>query len=121
VLKLINFMNYKKNILAAMALTLLLVGTQALAGNNDPLPSTLGTININDFAARIINYILGLIGSIALILFVYGGFLWMTSAGRADAVKNGQKIIVWATIGMAVVFTSYILVKFFMEGVIGVG
>jgi len=115
-----NLTNRKKNILVFVVLASLLISFRVLASNNEDLPTTLGTVNINDFIARIINYLLGMIGSVALVLFIYGGFLWMTSSGRAEAVAKGQKIIVWATIGMAVVFTSYILVKFFMQNVAGV-
>ena len=112
--------NRKKNILVFVVLVSLLISFRVLASNNEDLPTTLDTVNINDFIARIINYLLGMIGSVALVLFIYGGFLWMTSAGRAEAVAKGQKIIVWATIGMAIVFTSYILVKFFMKDIAGV-
>ena len=112
--------NCKKNILAFIILSSFLISFQVLASNDEDLPSTLGTVNINSFIARIINYLLGMIGSLALVLFIYGGFLWMTSAGRAEAVAKGQKIIIWATIGMAIVFTSYVLVKFFMKNVAGV-
>jgi len=83
------------------------------------LPNPLGTTNINTFAARIISYILGLVGTISLLLFIYGGLIWMTSAGNAASVKKGRDILVWAVIGMAVVFTSYILVKFVIQGVQG--
>jgi len=83
------------------------------------LPNPLGTTNINTFAARIISYILGLVGTISLLLFVYGGLTWMTSAGNPSAVKKGRDILVWAVIGMAVVFTSYILVKFVIQGIQG--
>lgn len=83
------------------------------------LPNPLGTTNINEFAARLINNILGFVGTISLLLFIYGGIIWMTSAGAPAKVKQGRDILVWAVIGMAVVFMSYILVKFIIQGVQG--
>lgn len=83
------------------------------------LPNPLGTTNINIFAARIISYVLGLVGTISLLFFIYGGLIWMTSTGSADKIKKGRDILVWAVIGMAVVFTAYILVKFVIQGVQG--
>lgn len=59
-------------------------------GGSAVLPNPLGTVNINDFAARIIN-ILGLVGTISLVLFIYGGLIWMTSAGSADKVKKRKR------------------------------
>lgn len=84
------------------------------------IPNPLGTTNINLFVSRIISYVLGLIGTVSLLLFIYGGLIWMTSAGSSDKVKKGRDILVWAVIGMAVVFTSYILVKFIIQGAQGV-
>ena len=83
------------------------------------IPNPLGTTNINIFVSRIISYILGLIGTVSLLLFIYGGLIWMTSAGSSDKVKKGKDILVWAVIGMAVVFSSYILVKFIIQGAQG--
>jgi len=88
-------------------------------GSNTSLPNPLGTTNINKFASTLINYVLGLVGTISLILFIYGGLVWMTSAGSSDKVKKGKDIFIWAVIGLAVVFTSYILVKFVIQGVQG--
>lgn len=87
---------------------------------NATIPNPLGKdITINSLAATIISYALGLVGTISLLLFVYGGFIWMTSAGASDKVKKGRDIIVWAVIGMAVVFSSYMAVKFVIQGVQG--
>lgn len=83
------------------------------------IPNPLGTVTLEGLIARIINYALGLVGTISLLLFVYGGFIWMTSAGSSDKVKKGRDIIVWAVIGMAVVFMSYIAVKFVIQGLQG--
>jgi len=85
------------------------------------IPNPLGTTDINVLIARVINFILSLVGSVSLLLFVYGGITWMTSAGAAEKVKKGKDIIVWAIIGLAVVFTSYILVKFVIQGITAVG
>lgn len=94
------------------------VGSASVA--NATIPNPLGKdITINSLAARIISYALGLVGTISLLLFVYGGFIWMTSAGASDKVKKGRDIIVWAVIGMAVVFSSYMAVKFVIQGVQG--
>lgn len=64
---------------------------------------------------RIIAVVLGLVGSIALVMFIYGGIIWMTSAGSSERVKKGRDAILWAVIGMAVIFASYGLTKFLIE------
>lgn len=61
---------------------------------------------------NITKLILGLIGSFALLMFIYGGFMFLISAGSADRVNTAKRIIVNAVIGIAIVFTSWILVNF---------
>jgi len=61
---------------------------------------------------KVINAILGIVGSLALAMFIFGGFTWMTAAGNAEKVKKGKDILVWATLGLVIIFSSYALVKF---------
>jgi len=84
------------------------------------LPNPLGTDNPNVLIGNIINFVLGFVGTIALVLFIYGGFTWMLSAGAPAKVTKGKDIIVWSIIGLFVVFTAYILVRFVIQGVTGI-
>ena len=68
----------------------------------------------NDLIGRIINSILGIVGSLALLMFVYGGLTWMTSSGNPEKVKKGRDVIIWSAIGLVIVFASYGLVKFLL-------
>jgi len=60
-------------------------------------------------------WILGIVGSLALIMFIYGGFTFLISAGSSDKVGQARKIIVAAVIGLIIVFTSYIIIKFVLN------
>ena len=73
-------------------------------GDNNPTPQAL--------IGRIINAVLSIVGSIALAMFIYGGFTWMTAAGGAEKVQKGKDILIWAAIGLVVIFASYALVNF---------
>lgn len=64
---------------------------------------------------NVLTGILGIVGSLALLMFVYGGFTWMLAAGNAENVKRGRDILVWATIGLVVIFSSYALIGFIMK------
>ncbi len=77
-------------------------------------PLGAGT-TVYSLIGRIVGVVLGLVGSIALLMFIYGGVLWMTSAGSADRVKKGREAILWSIIGMAVIFASYGLTRFLIE------
>lgn len=84
---------------------------------NNPLGKDMNTPQ--KFIGRIISGLLGVIGSIALVMFVLGGFKWMTSAGDKNKVASGRDTMLWAVLGLTVVFSSYALVKFVIEKVAG--
>lgn len=67
----------------------------------------------------IIKAALGIVGSIALLMFLYGGFLWLTSAGNEQKITKGKSVIVWAVIGLAVIFLSYAAVGFVIGALTG--
>ena len=74
-----------------------------------------GDYGINDIwqiVANWANRIYGLIGSIVLIMFIYGGFVFLTSAGSKERVTKGKDIIVRSIIGMAIIFLSYTIIGF---------
>ncbi len=77
-----------------------------------------GNTDINVLIGTIINAIMGIVGSLALAMFIYGGFTWMTAAGASEKVQKGKDIIIWATIGLIVIFSSYALVYFILNNVI---
>ncbi len=68
--------------------------------------------SIEQLIGRIIKAFLGIIGSISLLIFVYGGFILLTSQGNSSKIKTGQDTLVYASIGILVVFASYALLNF---------
>ncbi|MFA5248569.1 MAG: pilin [Patescibacteria group bacterium] len=91
-------------------------GSEALVGLTNPLQNA-GVNNVPQLIGKIINALLGLVGSLALIMFIYGGFTWMLAAGNDANVKKGRDILTWATIGLVVIFASYSLVHFIIKSI----
>jgi len=81
----------------------------------NPLGDTIKTPQ--QFIGKIISAALGIVGSIALAMFIYGGFTWMTSGGNSQSVEKGKNTLIWAAIGLVIIFTSYSLVKFVLKGI----
>ena len=79
------------------------------------LDNPLGDVGIFDIVANIIKTILGLVGVAALVMFIYGGILWMTSAGNAQRIEKGRETLTWAAIGLVVIFASYALVNLILK------
>ena len=68
---------------------------------------------------RLIRAALSLIGALTLLMLVWGGFTWLTSAGNPERVKKGTQTMVWAAIGVLLVFASYFIVTNFIEYLTG--
>ena len=74
----------------------------------------LGTQDIRLTIAKIIRILLGFLGIIALSLMLYAGYTIMTSAGDANQVDKGKRILLNAVIGLAVVLSAYAITQFFI-------
>lgn len=81
---------------------------------SDYTGSNSGNYSLNDMTGVIIkvaNLILGLVGSLALLAFVAGGLMMMLSAGNPEWVTRGKQTLIGATVGLAIVFTSYMIIQ----------
>src|SRR6056297_1357493 len=89
----------------------------------EPFPNPLGegVTNPSEVIGNVIQAVLGIVGSLALLMFVYGGLTWMLSGGNNERVQKGKTILVWATVGLIVIFASYALVRFVITGITGAG
>lgn len=77
----------------------------------------LGNYDANDILAIVINtskLILGVVGSLTLLMFIYGGFSFLISAGSSEKVAKAKGILTAAVIGLIIVFSSFLLIKFFL-------
>jgi uncharacterized membrane protein YjfL (UPF0719 family) len=54
----------------------------------------------------------GIIGTIALIIFIYAGLVWMTSRGDSGKAESSRSMLLWASLGVVVVLSSYAIVDF---------
>lgn len=68
------------------------------------------------FIGNVIKGLMSIIGSIALFMFVYGGFLWTTSMGEGKRVERGKTIMTWAVLGLAVIASAYVIVNAIILG-----
>ncbi|MFA5945832.1 MAG: pilin [Patescibacteria group bacterium] len=74
-----------------------------------------GTCQLSDMLQIFVNLSIGILaisGSVALLMFFYGGFTWVTSMGNAKNVEKGKEIITRAVIGLAIIFGAYAFVNF---------
>jgi len=72
----------------------------------------LGQTDPRAVAANIINIVLGLLGIISVVIIVYAGFRWMTSAGNEEAIGSAKKTLIAAVIGLVIILSAYIIANF---------
>lgn len=77
------------------------------------LPNPLYPIdNLKDLVLRITSQLSLLIGSIAIIVFVWAGILFLTSAGNEAQIGKARKAVLYAVIGLAIALAGQALVQF---------
>jgi hypothetical protein len=60
---------------------------------------------------KVILFFESLLGIIAVAMFLYGGYLYLTSGGDEGMVDKGIKSIIWSIVGIVVVLVSRLLVE----------
>lgn len=81
-------------------------------GGNYKRALNLPDTDLDNLTIRLIQYALGFMGTVAVAIIIWGGFVWMTSAGNEERVKKAKEVIKWAVVGMVVVMLAWAIVVF---------
>ncbi|MBL8031683.1 MAG: hypothetical protein JNK33_05165 [Candidatus Doudnabacteria bacterium] len=65
--------------------------------------------DVNSLILTVINWILGITLAIDVLFMIFGGFLYITSAGNEDRAKKGKNTVVNAIIGLVIIILAYFL------------
>ena len=113
----------KKKIFAS-AMTLGIVGLFALpmvvgaapeAPKISDLEGTLGNSDLTTLISSIIAVVMSFLGIVAVLIMLWGGFIWMTAGGEQDKVDKAKKLIVSGIIGLVIIFAAYAIASFVMQ------
>lgn len=81
--------------------------------------SGLGTnANFSVTVSQIIKVFLSFLGIIFIVLIIYAGYTWMLSAGNEEKISQSKKIIISATIGLAIVLSAYFITFFVIDNIL---
>lgn len=91
-------------------------------GNCTPIVNPLSSRGTDVYrqVGAVVQYFLLLIGSVTLLMVVWGGFQWLTSAGNEEKIKKGSQTMLWAVIGVVAVLVSYLLLGTYLDYLTGV-
>ncbi len=70
-----------------------------------------GRTGLRDIVLTIVNFFLTFLGLLAVVMVIYGGFLYVSSAGNEESVGKAKKILLYAGLGIIVIIVSFALVN----------
>jgi len=90
---------------------------QTSAGLTSEFATTtgLGTTDIRITIANIIRIMMGFLGVVALIIVLYGGFVYQTASGNPDRVSLAKKILLGGAIGLVITLSSFAITQYILN------
>jgi len=71
----------------------------------------------NDLLAKIINIMSVIVGVVAVIMIIVGGFRYITSGGTPEKVTGAKNTILYGLIGLIIVALAQVIVRFVLKQV----
>lgn len=68
--------------------------------------------NITRLAREAVNLFSIVVGAVAVIMIIYGGFRYITSGGDSGNVGNAKNTLIYAIVGLIIVALAQIIVQF---------
>lgn len=99
-------------LLTIAALALPLTAAAQVGTGNYGTTFGLGTADLESTVVNVVQWVLGFLGLVAVIMILIGGFQWMTAGGNEEKIASAKKIISAAVIGLIVVLLAWAIVIF---------
>ena len=84
------------------------------SGTRFPCPLGQGA-TINDIVARLISWVLGIVGALFLLMFIVGGVQYIMAGESSDNAAKGRKTLVNAVIGIMIIVLSYVFLNWILS------
>lgn len=97
--------------ISCLAVIFILNADYCLASAN-PIDIRIMGVSVKTIAERILEFLLSIAGSIALLFLVGSGILYMASNGNPDSQNKAKRMFISALAGLLVISFSYILILF---------
>jgi hypothetical protein len=88
------------------------------AGGENPIAGLPQYCSVGEVYTKFINTALYLVGIVAVIAVIYGGYLYMTAGGNETQAKKGRSVLTWAIIGLIVVVIAAVLVNIVLKWIV---
>lgn len=71
--------------------------------------NTSAQTDLKQVIVNVVKFILTFLGLLAVIIIIYGGFLWMTSRGNDEQVGQAKSTITAGLIGLVIIILAYVI------------
>lgn len=91
------------------------------SGSTFGLEEVQGTpkgLTIPGILATIANMLISMAGFFLVVMLIYGGIVYLTSAGNEKRVETGKNVITYAIIGIVIIFAAYLVAQFVIQAVV---
>ncbi|MEI6511185.1 MAG: hypothetical protein WCO25_04045 [Candidatus Uhrbacteria bacterium] len=87
------------------------IGSTAGLSQANSLPTMIGNV---------IQVLLGVLGIVFVVLVVYAGFLYLTSAGEDKGVGKAKKLLTQAVIGLIIIVSAYAISGYVIAALVNI-
>lgn len=95
-----------------------------ISGSDQPdslRQATGGEGSIRALALRIVNYFLGFLGIVAVMMVIFGGITYVMAGGKQESIESGKKIIMYALVGIIIILLAFAIVNTVLGAAAGGG
>lgn len=89
--------------------------TNTIRDGADSTGTNSSNTDVNEVITRVVNALLFIIGAVAVIMLIFGGFKYITSSGDASAVSSAKNTILYAVVGLLVAIFAYAIVNYVLD------
>ncbi|MFA5124885.1 MAG: hypothetical protein WC473_03660 [Patescibacteria group bacterium] len=75
----------------------------------------IGGGSLPTIVGGVVQAVLGILGTLLVLLLIYAGFIWMTAQGNEKKVDEAKKMIYNAVIGLAIVAGAWAITSFVLD------
>jgi hypothetical protein len=74
-----------------------------------------GNVDVGGLAKTVVNIFSIVVGAVAVIMIIYGGFRYITSGGDSNAVGSAKNTLIYAIVGLIIVALAQVIVHFVLS------
>ncbi len=86
-------------------------GAQVALADAVGVPNPVGKQDLGGVLVSVVNALLIFAGAVAVLFLIIGGFRYVISTGNEQQVEGAKKTILYAVLGLIVIFVAFVLVQ----------